>query len=211
MRAETGDLWASDQSLNDTTRHFAYPISPQHIPAVDTQAAAGHERGVAQDKVHRPDHIVHAAGAAQKRMVADGLFFGGTQETPAAGIPPVAGINHAQDNFVDPYFRRPQTGPGLGEQACPATGRGVPFVEKQAGRPGAAHDPGDGRKVNNDPITALFKVGQGRFVDPLFGPEGGGHFQVPLLACIAAMYDGPAPAFDVVDQDVQPAETAGGR
>jgi len=65
--------------LNHTFGHFTHPITAQDVSAVHAQAAAGHERGVAEDEIHGPDYIVHTSGTAQKRMVADGLLFVGAQ------------------------------------------------------------------------------------------------------------------------------------
>ncbi len=49
-------------------------------------------------------------------------------------------------------------------------------------------------------------MGQGTIKDPAFGTQGGLHLKIPLLRNIGPVDHRPSAAFNVVDEDVKPAE-----
>ena len=47
---------------------------------------------------------------------------------------------------------------------------------------------------------------QGGIKYPALGTQGCFHFQIPLLLIVGAVHNRPSATFDVVDQNIQPAE-----
>ena len=139
-------------------------------------------------------------------MINEGFFAGFAQQAPAPGFFCVAGCNKAQHDFVDPHTGGTHTGPGFGQQGNSAIGGRIAFIENHAGRATATDDGGNRGKIYDHSIAAGLQMGQGTIKDPAFSTQRGLHLKVPLLSNVGPVDHRPSAAFNVVDEDVKPAE-----
>ena len=136
-----------------------------------------------------------------------GLFL---KRLPAPGFFSVPAPDQAEHQFIDPDGRR-LSGPGLGKRGDGPVGRTVAVIEQGGGHPAPAGDGGDRGDIDDRPARNSFHQRQEVAVEQPLGGQRRRDLQIPLAGIvgkvIAAVHHRHAAPFDIIDEEVEAAES----